>query len=363
MVLGRIFLVELFWLIGGLSFGLVLAGLFPFRRFLVRRRIMDIPNGRSSHSLPTPRGGGMIIVALSLVGFLGCWLLYPDWPLSVLLILLSGAALIALEGWLDDLYSFPARQRFLCQAVIVNLVVWGLISSSPGFSSFPGGLYLGKIVPLAVIFWVMGLINAYNFMDGIDGLAGIQAVSAGFGWAVLGWLDGQMLVSLMGLIIASASLGFLGHNWSPARIFMGDVGSAFLGYIFAMMAVISFQKNPRLLFAGILLVWPFIFDASFTFLRRLMNRENVFSAHRTHLYQRLIISGYSHRSVAWLYLGLDLAGFVLAIFWVLNFDGAALTVLFSCFLLGLGLWILVLRQEEKRLFRNKTMNIRVPQRN
>jgi len=95
----------------------------------------------------------------------------------------------------------------------------------------------------------------------------------------------------MGLLLAATSLGFLGHNWPPARIFMGDVGSAFLGYTFAVLPVIAAQHNPRLAVAGVLLVWPFVFDAAFTFLRRLRHREVVFAAHRSHLYQRLATAG------------------------------------------------------------------------
>ena len=110
-----------------------------------------------------------------------------------------------------------------------------------------------------------------------------------WGWTFLGWSDNQPLVAALGLLLAAASLGFLGHNWPLARIFMGDVGSAFLGYTFAVLPVVAAQHNPRLAVAGVLLVWPFLF--------RLRHRENIFAAHRSHLYQRLVIAGYSHRTV------------------------------------------------------------------
>ena len=214
---------------------------------------------------------------------------------------------------------------------------------------FVGSVHWGWLgVPLA-FFWVVGLTNAYNFMDGIDGLAGSQAVIAGVGWAGLGWLRGEPLVSLLGLLVAGSSLGFLLHNWPPARIFMGDVGSAFLGFTFAALSVLAAQQNPRLAVAGILLLWPFIFDTIGTFLRRLRRRENVFAAHRSHLYQRLVIAGYSHRTVTLLYSGLALVGLVLALVWVLALPGADWLALGLPGLLGFGLWQFVVRAETASL--------------
>src|SRR6185436_11775719 len=123
-------------------------------------------------------------------------------------------------------------------------------------------------------FWIVGLTNAYNFMDGIDGIAGGQALVAGIGWTAIGWLDGQSHIVVFGLLLAATNLGFLFHNWSPARIFMGDVGSAFLGYSFAVLPLmLSSQSTGRtgfkLALAAILPVWPFVFDSTFTILRRL----------------------------------------------------------------------------------------------
>jgi len=214
---------------------------------------------------------------------------------------------------------------------------------------FVGSVHWGWLgVPLA-FFWVVGLTNAYNFMDGIDGLAGSQAVIAGDAWAGLGWLRGEPLVSLLGLLVAGSSLGFLLHNWPPARIFMGDVGSAFLGFTFAALAVVAALQNPRFAVAGILLVWPFVFDTSFTLVRRLCHRENVFAAHRSHLYQRLVIAGYSHRTVTLLYVGLALVGALLAIVWVLDLPGSDWLVLGLPVLLCFGLWRFVVRAETASL--------------
>ena len=185
-------------------------------------------------------------------------------------------------------------------------------------------------------------------MDGIDGIAGGQAVVAGLGWAALGWLSDQPLVGILGILLAASSLGFLGHNWPPARIFMGDVGSAFLGFTFAVLAVAAAQRDARLALAGVLLVWPFIFDACFTFLRRLRNGENVFAAHRSHLYQRLVIAGYSHRTVTLLYIGLAAWGAILAQLWTLDVAGSSLLIVVSMPVLCWGLCKVVWRRERTR---------------
>ena len=149
----------------------------------------------------------------------------------------------------------------------------------------------------------------------------------------------------MGVLLAAASLGFLGFNWPPARIFMGDVGSAFLGFTFAALAVAAAQRDPRIALVGILFVWPFVFDATFTFLRRLKNGENVFAAHRSHLYQRLVIVGYSHRFVTLLYMGLAAWGTIWGLIWSQGIIGSETVIIVTVPFLCLALWMFVCRRE------------------
>jgi UDP-N-acetylmuramyl pentapeptide phosphotransferase/UDP-N-acetylglucosamine-1-phosphate transferase len=130
----------------------------------------------------------------------------------------------------------------------------------------------------------------------------------------------------LGVLVAGSSLGFLGHNWPPARIFMGDVGSAFLGFTLATLAMAGGLPDPRLPLAGVLVVWPFVFDTTFTILRRLRRGENIFAAHRSHLYQRLVIAGWSHRTVTLLYLSLAVLGVVLALLWAIAAPGSSLAI-------------------------------------
>lgn len=257
------------------------------------RRIarLDVPNERSSHAVPTPRGGGMAIVLITLAG--GIY-----WMTPRMAAVFAAALLIAAVSFADDLRHLPATLRLAVQ-VIAALVVAVLFAPLIW-------------VPLAV-FWIVGLTNAYNFMDGIDGIAGGQAVVAGLAWAWLGTTAGQPALAAIGLLIAGSSAGFLLHNWQPARIFMGDVGSAFLGFTFASLTVIGARANPKLAVAGALVVWPFVADAAFTFLRRAWRRERVMEAHKSHIYQRLHQRGLSHAAVASIYIALAAAGAVAAV--------------------------------------------------
>ncbi|MCU0494639.1 MAG: glycosyltransferase family 4 protein [Chloroflexaceae bacterium] len=309
-------------------------GVFGLRAWAARR-MLDIPNERSSHSRPTPRGGGLAIVVVTLAGLLLAGLLLPAWPLWALVGLLVGAALIATVSWFDDLKSLSNRLRFGVHTLAALLLI-----ASFGFwqhVSLPlvGTLTWGWLGLPITLLWLVGLTNAYNFMDGIDGIASSQAVVAGLGWLLLGSMANQPLVAMLGLLLAAASLGFLGHNWPPARIFMGDVGSAFLGFSFAALPVIAAQTDSRLALAGVLLVWPFVFDTALTFLRRWRNGENVFAAHRSHLYQRLVIAGASHRSVSCLYVALAAVGLPLALGWVSGNEHAGLVALLLVPLLAL----------------------------
>jgi UDP-N-acetylmuramyl pentapeptide phosphotransferase/UDP-N-acetylglucosamine-1-phosphate transferase len=194
--------------------------------------------------------------------------------------------------------------------VIVDVDTWHGITML-------GQIKLGNWGYVLTFIWIVWMVNSYNFMDGIDGLAGLQAVIAGLGWLVLGYILQMPAIFLFSGVIASASLGFLMHNWSPARIFMGDVGSAFLGFTFASLPLIArtiASKNPDLLpIAAVLFVWFFLFDSVVTLLRRAIRGEKVWQAHREHLFQRLVVSGLSHRRVTVFYgvLALILSTFIL----------------------------------------------------
>jgi len=311
-------------------------------------RMLDIPNVRSLHTRPIPRGGGLGIVIVVLIGTWGLFFSrIMSTPFREIAAFSLGGGIVALAGWLDDIHNVPTRVRLIVQAVssIIILMAIGYFNAVP--VPIIGDIRLYSIgIPFTLI-WIIGLTNAYNFMDGIDGMAGGQAVVAGLGWTIMGLMGGHPFVGLMGVLLASSSLGFLFHNWPPARIFMGDVGSAFIGFTLAVLPVMAVQRNPRFMFAGILLVWPFILDTSFTLVRRLIHKKNIFEAHRSHLYQRLVIAGYSHRFVTLMYMGLTATGAILAFFWVRRphlLD--ALTILMPV-MLFMGLWRFTILSEKK----------------
>lgn len=285
---------------------------YIIRRYAERRQIMDLPNERSSHSVPTPRGGGSAIVILVLLTSL-LSLKYAD--LNHALMYITCATAIAWLGWRDDVQSLSPRVRFTVQGVIAAVSILGF-----GYFKFVtipmlGELPLGILGILITFFWIIGLTNAYNFMDGIDGIAGGVALAGGLGWMMLASNAQAPFAFWVALAIAASSLGFLGHNWSPAKIFMGDVASTFLGYSFAVLPLLSADQGGDALMLGTLLMWTFIMDAGVTFIRRAIRRENVFAAHRTHLYQRLVIGGYKHAAISALYILLTLLAGILSYAW------------------------------------------------
>jgi UDP-N-acetylmuramyl pentapeptide phosphotransferase/UDP-N-acetylglucosamine-1-phosphate transferase len=274
----------------GAAFLLSAVFVYVIRRWAERKSILDHPNERSSHDVPKPRGGGIAIVAITLAG--SAWWWTPRFAAVG-----AAALVIAIVSWIDDVRHLPATLHLAVQSLCAIAVL----------IAYPTGAF----APLAFL-WIVGLTNAYNFMDGIDGIAGGQAVVAGVAWALIGMITHQPLAAMLGLLIAGASAGFLMHKWQPARIFMGDVGSAFLGFLVAALAVMAWP-NLRMAAAGVLVVWPFVADAAFTFVRRALRGERVMEAHRSHLYQRMNQRGLSHAAVSLIYVALAAVGAVAAV--------------------------------------------------
>ena len=264
------------WLAPFLSFAiswLTLAWLLRRRHVLP----MDHPNARSLHETPTPRIGGLGIMAG--VGAAGVWL--AD---GALLPLLLGAFGLAAVSLLDDLRGLPVRVRFLAHFVAAAgcLVALGLT----GWALMAG--------TLAAV-W---MTNLYNFMDGSDGLAGGMA-ALGFGaLALAAWLGEASGLTAFSASIAAAALAFLRFNFPPARVFMGDAGSIPLGFLAAALGMLGAQQQVWPWVFPLLVFSPFIVDASVTLMRRAMRGEKVWQAHRSHYYQRVVLLGASHRQLA-----------------------------------------------------------------
>jgi Fuc2NAc and GlcNAc transferase len=273
-----------------------------------RLRLIDRPNARSSHTVPTPRGGGLGIVAASVCGILLLRPLGIALPVSESTALVAGGLFVAAVSFVDDLWSLHPLVRLavhVLAAVFALQLVGGIVAV--GFTA-GGAVGLGMAGAAVTVLWIAGLTNAYNFMDGTDGLAGAQGVVAAGAWALVAWLAGRADLALVALLLCGSSAGFLLHNWSPARLFMGDVGSAFLGYTLAVMTVIAARQDAVAAMAGPLVLWPFIFDPVFTLARRARRGEHLMTAHRSHLYQRLVATGWTHQRVCSLYTLLALCG-------------------------------------------------------
>ena len=269
------------------------------RRVAERLGVIDVPNERSSHARPTARGGGlgMVVVSLALIGIAG---IMRGGITADDALLMAAAAAIAAVGLADDMYSLSAVARLAVQCIIALVVVaWLDVPAIVTGNGDPGGLLVVLLQGAGVV-WIVGIINAYNFMDGIDGLAGLHALIAATLWAVMAHIAGLSDALAVAAIVAGTAAGFLLHNWAPARIFMGDVGSGYLGFVFAVLPL-WVPGNVNLRLVGVLVMWPFIFDTLFTLVRRLLRGENLFRAHRTHLYQRLLATGLSHSQVTQIY--------------------------------------------------------------
>jgi UDP-N-acetylmuramyl pentapeptide phosphotransferase/UDP-N-acetylglucosamine-1-phosphate transferase len=282
------------------------------RQYAERRRIMDHPNERSSHVNPTPRGGGLAIVIVVLAA--GSVAAFQSNVPQSLIYLVCGAV-VAYLGWRDDLHSLSPRVRFTVQALVAVVSILGLGYFKSVTIPLFGQLQLGAVGWVITFLWIVGLTNAYNFMDGIDGIAGGVALAGAFGWMFLAMHTNHDFVYWVALAVAAGGVGFLFHNWSPAKIFMGDVSSTFLGYTFAVLPLLSADEGGDALMLGTLLMWTFIMDAGLTFLQRLIKREKLLYGHRGHVYQRLVIGGYKHASVSLLYIFLTLLAGALAYAW------------------------------------------------
>lgn len=272
--------------------------------WVLRRAPLDLPGDRSLHLVPTPRGGGLgIVAAFLLVVVIGWYRGSIDRGLAVALV--GAGAIVAAVGWWDDHRGLPASARFLAHLLAAAwAVAW--LGGLPTLSLGTGVVHLGGAGAMLATFALAWGINLYNFMDGIDGLAGMEAVCIGVGAAALGWQAAGPAAATLPLVLAAAAAGFLPWNWAPARIFMGDVGSGFLGLVIGVLALGMERRYDVPALAWLTLGMVFMLDATVTLLRRALKGEQVYSAHRLHAYQRLVQAGWNHRGVALAVLGLNL---------------------------------------------------------
>jgi UDP-N-acetylmuramyl pentapeptide phosphotransferase/UDP-N-acetylglucosamine-1-phosphate transferase len=298
---------------------------------LRRRAMLDLPNERSSHQVPVPRGGGIAVMA----AVLPAWLLYAglaDEASSALQPLAFGALGLTMLSFEDDRRTLPPLLRLIVQAAAVAVGLWTLGAGGPVFQ----GWLPPWLDRAAAGFLWLWFVNLYNFMDGIDGITGVETASLGIGLALLPLL-GVATSPVPPLILAAAAIGFLGWNWHPARIFLGDAGSVPLGFLMGGLLIEAAQAGAWA--AVLILPLYYSVDATYTLIARACRGERLWQAHRQHFYQRAVQGGWSHARVAASVLGLDLVLVALALFatagWVrLGLALAVLAVLLMLFRLG-----------------------------
>lgn len=272
-------------------FGLLLiAGIVSYaltgflRRYALSKSLLDIPNERSSHTIPTPRGGGLAIV----VTFLAALSILAGWEyleLSFYLSLLGSGALVAIVGFVDDHRHIAARWRLLMHFIGAG---WALawLGGLPALAMFGYAIDLGWIGHILAAVYLVWLLNLYNFMDGIDGIAGIEAITVSLGGALLFWFAAPeaLLWQVPVLLLVTVS-GFLLWNFPRARIFMGDVGSGFLGMMLGILSIQAAWIGSEMFWSWLILLGAFVADATLTLIRRFLQGIRVSEAHRSHAYQ------------------------------------------------------------------------------
>jgi UDP-N-acetylmuramyl pentapeptide phosphotransferase/UDP-N-acetylglucosamine-1-phosphate transferase len=275
---------------------------------LRNRAMLDIPNARSSHDIPVPRGGGIVIVATWCLGMVSTWALrFPFPKLGILasdgfvVATTTGMCALAVLGYLDDRRDLnPFLKLFIQFAVAAQaLYLSGLRLADFGLP-WGSGWDLGPWGWLASLLWLVGFTNIFNFMDGINGLAFTQLIFGGTTFCLLGVTTTDYELAISGALAAGSAVGILKFNFPKANVFMGDVGSLPVGFLLAMMGLRSafgYKSEGIIFLIPVLILWPFLFDGSFTLINRLVHGRNPVRPHRSHLYQRLVVRGLSHKAI------------------------------------------------------------------
>ena len=330
-------------LISSLIIAALLTGLI--RQYAIRKSLIDIPNERSSHEVPVPRGGGLSIVLICLISILIIGF-SEQLDRNQVVALFGGGSLVAAIGWLDDHRDVSALFRaFVHLIASIWTVFWlgGLGPIELGFTTMDLG-WFGSMLAVIGMIW---LINLYNFMDGTDGLAAVQAITAGSFSVFLFLSAGVTGPALITLIMIAATTGFLLWNWSPAKIFMGDVGSSFLGYFFGALAILGEQYGSVPVLIWSILLALFFWDATLTLINRFRSGEKWYAAHRSHAYQRFVQMGHSHQKLALWFLVINVTILWPIAWFAMNYKSSLWVLALVIATLSAGLWLTIRRKYDK----------------
>lgn len=326
-----------------LTFGASLLLTILSHRYAISRGVLDVPNSRSSHVQPTPRGGGIsFVITYSIYLVLSSLRNTVDRNVAVALV--GGGLMISLVGWIDDHRGLSPKLRL---AVHLLAAAWAVAWIRPDQLDL-GILEIRGVILVACfgLLMVTWFTNLFNFMDGIDGIASVEAISCGLGvWILARRFDGSA-VSNLGLVLASSVLGFLPMNWSPAKIFMGDVGSGYLGFTLGTLTLASEGLGGTPAWTWMVLLGVFVTDATLTLIRRILQGEVWHKAHRTHVYQLAVQAGYSHRQVSLSVAGINLC---LASCCLLELSSARLSMIWLFLALALSQALLYRRWSRSQM--------------
>lgn len=295
--------VVIMGLLVSFAFSISVTGLI--QKYAIKHSLIDVPNERSSHSIPTPRGGGLSIIIPVLLCIV-ILLLIEQLDRNIALALGTGCFFVASVGWIDDHEHIPANWRALLYGIAAVLAVY-FLAESDNFQSVFHYQSFGIVSNFLIVIWIVWMTNLYNFMDGTDSLAAIQTICTALIVGVIFWLEGQHGLATVCFVISASSCGFLYWNWPPAEIFMGDVGSCPLGFCFGVLAVIGEIQGSVSFTVFFILLSIFICDTTLTLLLRIFTNEKWYQAHKSHAYQRLVQLGISHKKLAIVILFVNVA--------------------------------------------------------
>ncbi len=301
-------------------------------RFLRARQLLDHPNPRSSHATPTPRGGGLAVMGVLIpIGAVIFWAADALGPAALAVLL--GACVLAAVGWRDDIRTVSPIVRLGIHALVITLA----LALAPS-----GRVYLGGVVPQSVDLILVALgwiwfLNLYNFMDGIDGITGVETVSIGIGAVAICLVAGlEGPIPLLGTALAASAGGFLFWNWHPARVFLGDVGSVPLGFLAGWLLLEIAAEGYTI--AALILPLYYLADATITLFRRALRGERFWQPHRKHFYQQATRKGWRHDRIALIVAVCNVVLVVLAVTAVLGWPVSSLAL--AAVTVGVTLWVL-----------------------
>lgn len=318
----------------------------PFVMKLANRHdIYDKPDhDRKIHTNSTPLLGGLAIY----LGFIITFLIFAKLDRSTLAFIMT-SFIILITGILDDIYNVPARLRLLIEAICAFYIAIVSTRINVGQYIFNSDILIFLIDVSVTILWIVGIINAVNLIDGVDGLAGGVVTIAALGFAIIGHVTSDNTMLMMALILIGAVIGFLIYNKNPAKIFMGDAGSMFLGYILSILSIMSMDlpNNAGSLFAPIIILVTPIFDTGCAILRRLFSKKKIFTADRGHIHHRLLDKGYSQRKTVYIIYGISIISLIVGlIVYIGQYFMVGFLIVSSLVILGVVMSLRIVQKEQ-----------------